>query len=175
MFKQIKSTINRYLTLIGDQQIIDQRTKELFEIEKDITEKLALCGNPEAYSLAKLSKAEQIKLLRGLLIEKALKSEYVGDVIKVIELLENQPPHAIKHDHLYNIPVLSEIGDIIRCGFWLTVLTPAVIALMLCLNPGMCKPIVRVASPSGEGTANNSQVCNAARAFDKFFYNYKNK
>ncbi|MGI2908338.1 hypothetical protein [Tolypothrix sp. VBCCA 56010] len=163
MFKAVK----RYLTAIADQQIIDQRIKELFEIEKQIATKQALLGDAKGDVLQTLTHSEQIKLLKALVIQKVANNESAEEAIAALALIENKPPHAIKHDHLYSIPVLSELGDIIRCGFWLGTLTPAVIALMLCLNPGMCKPI--------GGSANISQVCSAARAFDKFFYNYGNE
>jgi hypothetical protein len=147
MFKKVKSTFNRYLTAVGDQKIIDERIKELFAYEKAVATKSALLGDAETQDLQVLTKAEQIKLMRALIIQKVANGESATEAIAALVLLEHQPPHAIKNDHLYSIPVLSEIGDIIRCGFGLAVLTPAVIALMLWLNPGMCKPIVRVASP----------------------------
>lgn len=167
LFTRLTKTINRYLILIGDQQIIDQRIKQLLEIEKEIATRQALLGNAKTEDLQVLIKPEQIKLLRALVIKKVANAESTDDALAALAVIENQPPHPIKRDYLYSIPVLSELGDIIRFGFWLTVLTPAAIALMLCLNPGMCKPI--------EGTANNSQVCNAARTFDKFFRNYEDK
>ncbi|GAX45910.1 hypothetical protein NIES4075_69310 [Tolypothrix sp. NIES-4075] len=167
MFKKVKSTFNRYLTAVGDQKIIDERIKELFAYEKAVATKSALLLVAEAEDLQILSKPEQIKLMRALIIQKVANGESATEAIAALALLENQPPHAIKHDHLYSIPVLTEIGDIIRCGFWLAVLTPAVIALMLHFNPSMCAGV--------ESTANNSQVCNAARAFNKFFYDYANK
>lgn len=167
LFTRLTKTINRYLTAIGDQQIIDERIKQLHVMEKQIVTKNALLGNSSLLELNDLSKAEQVQLLRSLVIQRVAKGESADDALAALAVIENQPPHPIKRDYLYSIPVLSEIGDIIRFGFWLTVLTPAAIALMLCLNPGMCKPI-------GD-SANNSQVCNAARTFDKFFYNYENK
>ncbi|MBW4571197.1 MAG: hypothetical protein KME31_25235 [Tolypothrix carrinoi HA7290-LM1] len=167
LFNRLTTTINRYLTAISDQQIIDQRLTELFEIEKEVAAKQALLGDAEGDVLQVLTHSEQVKLLRALVIQKVANGESAEEALNALAIIENTPPHPIKRDYLYSIPVLSEIGDIIRCGFWLTVLTPAVIALMLWLNPAMCKPI--------GGSANNSQVCSAARAFDKLFYNYQNK
>ncbi|NEU77035.1 hypothetical protein PI95_032190 [Hassallia byssoidea VB512170] len=160
-------TIKRYLTAVGDQQIIDQRLAELFEIEKVVTIKRAYLGDAEVDDLSVLTKPEQIKLLRALVIKKVASGESAEEALNALVVIENIPPHSIRHDYLYSIPVLSEVGDIIRVGFSLTMLGGAAVALIVFFSPALCKP-------NALGV-NNSQVCNAARAFDKFFRNYEDR
>jgi hypothetical protein len=161
LFDRLTATINRYLTLIGDQQIIDQRLKQLFEMEKQIVIKNVLLGDASLLELSGLSKVEQIKLLRSLVIQKVANNESAEEAIAALALIENTPPHAIKHDHLYNIPILLEVGDILRMATVAGLLIGGVSLVTLAVNPRFC------------GEQNNSQFCNQVNATYRYFYNPK--
>lgn len=165
MFK----TIRRYLTAIGDQQIIDQRTKELFEIEKEITIKRAYLGDAEVDDLQVLTYAEQVKLLRALVIKKVANNESAEEAFAALSLIENKRPHTIKHNYSFDIPLLSELDRLLYVSVSITALAVAAIALLVTLKPSMCNAI----ETEDGWKANESQVCNANRAVYKFFYDYE--
>ncbi|MGI2907685.1 hypothetical protein [Tolypothrix sp. VBCCA 56010] len=158
---RLTNTISRYLTLIGDQQIIDQRIKELCEIEKEVTIKRAYLGDAEVDDLQVLTHAEQVKLLRALILQKVANNENAEETIAALELIENKPPHTIKHDHLYSIPILSEIGDVLRIATLAGTLIGGALLVILAVNPGFC------------GERNGSQFCDQTRSVYRYFYNPK--
>lgn len=92
MFTKLSKTVNRYLTAIADQQIIDQRIKELLEIEKEVTAKQALLGDAEVDGLQLLTKIEQINLLRALVIQKVADGESAEEALNALVVIENKPP-----------------------------------------------------------------------------------
>lgn len=159
MFNKLTAVFNRYLTAIGDQQLIDQRIKELFEIEKEVTIKRAYLGDAEVDDLRVLTHSEQVKLLRALILQKIASDQNTEGAIAALASIENKPPHTIKYDHLYSIPVLSEIGNIIRFWFTFAMVAGVGIALTTLVKPTMCNPI----ETEDGSKANNSLVCNANR------------
>lgn len=153
--------INRYLTAIADQKIIDQRTKELFEIEKVVTIKRAYLGDAEAEDLQVLTKPEQIKLLKALVIQKVANNESAEEALAALALIGNKPPHPIKYDHLYSIPVLSEIADILKMVTIVGLMITGTSLVALTVNPRLC------------GEWNNSQFCNQTRSVYRYFVDLK--
>jgi hypothetical protein len=154
---QLLKTINRYLTAIADQQIIDQRIKELFEIEKEVAARQALLGDAKGEILQTLTRSEQIKLLKALVIQKVANGESAEEAITVLAVLEDRPPHAIKHDHLYNVPVLSEVADILKMATIVGLMITGTSLVALAVNPRLC------------GEWNGSQFCNQTRSVYRYF------
>ncbi len=157
MFNKLTDAINRYLTAIADQQIIDQRTKELFEIEKQVAAKQALLGDAEGDVLQVLTHSEQVKLLKALVIQKVANNESAEEAFAALALIENKPPHAIKYDHLYNIPVLSEIADILKMVTIVGLMITGTSLVALTVNPQLC------------AEWNGSQFCNQTRSVSRYF------
>lgn len=157
MFK----TIARYLTAINDQQAIDKRIKGLTAYEKEVDIKRALLGDAEDTELQILSHAEQIKLLRALVIQKIANNESATEAIAALELFANKPPHPIKHDHLFSIPVLSEVADILRMATIAGLIIGGAMLVTVGVNPRFC------------GSSNDSQFCNQVDAAYRYFYNPK--
>lgn len=158
-FEHLAETLYRYLSAMGDQRIIDQRTKELLDLEKEIARKQALSGNAKIEDLGTLTHSEQIRLLKALILQKVANNESAEEAITALSLIENKPPHTIKHDHLYGIPILSEIGDVLRMATLAGLLVGGAMLVILGVNPRFC------------GEQNGSQFCEQVNSVYKYFYN----
>jgi len=158
MFPNLSAKLKLYLTALGDQSILNHRTAELFQKERELLTREAMLGKGSAADISSLSQQEKLEVLRSLLIRKVAEGEYAGDAIAAIQLLEKKPIHV---HYSCDIPIASEIGDIIKSAFGLLCISPVIFLTILLVNPGICSQ------------GNQSQFCKGAESTSKFFYNYK--
>jgi len=91
MFPNLSAKIKLYLSAMGDQSIINHRTAELFQKERELLTREAMLGKGSAADISSLTHQEKLEVLRSLLIKKLSQGEYAGDVISAIQLLERKP------------------------------------------------------------------------------------
>jgi hypothetical protein len=119
----------------------------------------------EATNFIALTPAQKLNVLEALLVERVANNEYAEDAMQAIALL--QPP-AIKQPstnrniaHSFDIPILSEVGDILKMATVAGVLIGGALLVILAVNPRFC------------GEQNGSRFCSQVTATYKFFYNPK--
>ena len=162
---KVFKTVRGYISVLEEKNLINEELERLNHMQRQITIKNAIAGNPDGAELAELSKPEQLKLLKGILIEKLRLGVSAEEVMQAIRLLEDKPPFCYQEQRTieYKIPILSELGAFFGWGV-VAIAAMGVITLAK-LDPAICKP--------SEGLVNDSQFCQSKQAFARFFYNYK--
>ncbi len=166
---QIKKDAELREQVLNNQAILEEKQKLLMQANSDLPIFF------ESY--------EQLIILEALLLARARDGKPVADIIAAIETIKaddnNSMPKSSPEKnetlitHKYQIPVLSEIGDIIYIAGKLILFTPMVVylyfAAMFLTNPSRCETQVTI---HGE-FENRSSYCQIVMQFNRFFSDYQ--
>lgn len=169
MSSEIKKKADLREKLLNDQKLLEEREKLLIQANSDL---------PIFFD-----KDEKLIVLEALLLARVRDEKPVADVIAAIELIkadvENLMPSKSFENketiitHKYQIPVLSELGDVIYSMRRLILFTPVAIYLcfvaMLFLSPRTCETRV---TQYGD-FENKSSYCQMLMQFNRFFSDYQ--
>lgn len=111
-------------------------------------EELALASKLGVGNVISLSPESSLKILNALLIEKVAKGELIEDIVLVIKMLQSSVDNqkyqerTIRQLHVFQVPILSELGDIIS-----RISTVVTLLLVGCLlfafsNPKICHDVI---------------------------------
>ena len=117
----------------------------------------------EASNFITLTQKQRLNVLEALLVERVANDENCDDVLNAIALLQPPPikqPSANRNvAHSFDIPILSEVGDILKMATVVGLLIGGALLVTLGVNPRFCSE------------KNGSQFCNQVSNVQKYFYN----
>lgn len=119
----------------------------------------------EASNFITLTQKQRLNVLEALLVERVANDENCDDVMAAIAMLQpstiKQPSTNRNIAHSFDIPILSEVGDILKMATVAGLLIGGALLVTLAVNPRIC------------GEWNGSQFCNQVNGAYRYFYNPK--
>jgi hypothetical protein len=114
----------------------------------------------EASNFITLTPKQRLNILESLLLERVANGENCDDILNAIAMLQiptQQPSTNRNIAHSFDIPILSEIGDIIKMATVAWLMVGGAMLVILAVNPRFC------------GEKNGSQFCNQTRLVGRYF------
>lgn len=124
-------------------------------------EEMSLIPNrKEASNFIALTQKQRLNVLEALLLERVANDQNCDDVLNAIAMLQQPTKQASTSRniaHSFDIPIISEIGDILRMGTLAGLLIGGAMLVILGVNPGFC------------GEQNGSKFCDQTRSVYRYF------
>lgn len=111
----------------------------------------------EAASFIALTQKQKLNVLEALLLERVANNEDAEEIMQAIAMLRT-PSTNRNVAHSFDIPILSEVADILKMATVAALLVGVAMAVILAVNPRFC------------GSNNSSQFCGQVNDVYRYFY-----